>query len=986
MKCWLRAGNEPPAGNVYAEWVKSQNESYRVAETNRLIAQMPPPGSAHSPPAETLKLAKWLLASEVVVRATGISRGSRSEKAPSPPSPPSQPGIDAGSGGLGNRTPVPSSARGTPDSTLETSPAHLGTAPQPAESPPTCLLETCLHLVERVPAEGRGKAAQFVPIRFIFFNKLSKDDKLLLAYNALVLGQVLGRDIAVGKVIHGDDHATLKVKTSALAGEVRKRLEKIAALLSSSAPPDLVLNRHCAECEFHDRCRMIAVEKDDLSLLATMSAKERQKLRSKGIFTVTQLSYTFRPRRRPKRLRDKREKYHHSLKALAIREKKIHIVGTPELKIEGTPVYLDVEGLPDRDFYYLIGLRIGNGDSAVQHSLWANTVEDEGRIWQEFLAILETVEKPVLIHYGSYEKVFLKRMSELHGTPPENSGSSRALASAVNFLSFLFAQIYFPTFSNGLKETAGWLGFRWSEPGSSGLRAVMWHDIWARDMSLAGRLKLISYNAEDCHALEILAGCLKFPSTPAASGEIEPKQVRIDTGRPFEGKWGNFSTPIAEFQEINKAARWDYQRDRVFVRTNDRIRKLSKQSSPKGRNPVRVNRVIVCPEDPMCPQCGSASHPQSKLLSRVLHDLFIGKSSIRRRVVEYRYRRYFCAKCHAKFGMPAEFWARNAWGSKYGRNLIAFLLYHSIELAIPQRKTARSIRRLFGVDLKPCFLARIKNEVGGFYSQTRQMILERISRGNLAHVDETHANIEGMLGYVWVFTSLQEVAYLYSDSREGEIAKRVLAGFGGVLVTDFFSAYDSFECPQQKCLLHLIRDLNDEVLEFPFDEELKQMVMNFAQLLKPMVETVDRHGLKKHFLRRHLGEVKRFYRRFDEREWTSEAALRCRDRFLKNRTKLFTFLQHDGIPWNNNNAEHAIRAFAAIRDVVGGSSTAKSIDNALILLSVCQTCKYMGVDFLDFLRSGERDIYAFAENRRRCRRRSPAEHPQVPLVHTSANQ
>jgi hypothetical protein len=39
-------------------------------------------------------------------------------------------------------------------------------------------------------------------------------------------------------------------------------------------------------------------------------------------------------------------------------------------------------------------------------------------------------------------------------------------------------------------------------------------------------------------------------------------------------------------------------------------------------------------------------------------------------------------------------------------------------------------------------------------------------------------------------------------------------------------------------------------------------------------------------------------------------------------------------------------------------------------LSVCQTCKYMGVDFLDFLRSGEKDIHAFAESRRR-RRKSP---------------
>jgi hypothetical protein len=45
-------------------------------------------------------------------------------------------------------------------------------------------------------------------------------------------------------------------------------------------------------------------------------------------------------------LTDEREKYYHSLKALTIREKKIHIVGSPQMKIEGTPVYLDVEGLP----------------------------------------------------------------------------------------------------------------------------------------------------------------------------------------------------------------------------------------------------------------------------------------------------------------------------------------------------------------------------------------------------------------------------------------------------------------------------------------------------------------------------------------------------------------------------------------------------------------------------------------------------------------
>jgi predicted RecB family nuclease len=113
-----------------------------------------------------------------------------------------------------------------------------------------------------------------------------------------------------------------------------------------------VLIRHWSECEFQAHCRQQAVDNDDLSLLSSITLKKRPKLHSKGIFTVAQLSYTFRPRRRPKWLRDKREKYHHSLKALAIRENKVHVVGTPELRIEGTPVYLDVEGIPARDFYY----------------------------------------------------------------------------------------------------------------------------------------------------------------------------------------------------------------------------------------------------------------------------------------------------------------------------------------------------------------------------------------------------------------------------------------------------------------------------------------------------------------------------------------------------------------------------------------------------------------------------------------------------------
>jgi hypothetical protein len=165
-----------------------------------------------------------------------------------------------------------------------------------------------------------------------------------------------------------------------------------------------------------------------------------------------------------------------------------------------------------------------------------------------------------------------------------------------------------------------------------------------------------------------------------------------------------------------------------------------------------------------------------------------------------------------------------------------------------------------------------------------------------------------------------------------------------------------------------MRDLNEAVLCNPYNEELKDLVREFGRILKSIVETVHRRGLQARYLRKHIRSTERFYKLLATQTYQSEAALKCKHRFEKNRNKLFTFLNFDEIPWNNNNAEHAVKAFAKHRDIVRGSFTPKTIQKHLVLLSVCQTCKYMGVDFLDFLRSGEKDIHAFAESRRRRKR------------------
>ena len=246
-----------------------------------------------------------------------------------------------------------------------------------------------------------------------------------------------------------------------------------------------------------------------------------------------------------------------------------------------------------------------------------------------------------------------------------------------------------------------------------------------------------------------------------------------------------------------------------------------------------------------------------------------------------------------------------------------------------------------------------------FYKGTYNGILKKLVTGPLIHADETKANIKGKDAFVWVFTNLEEVVYYYAETREGGFLQELLREFRGVLVSDFYAAYDAINCPQQKCLIHLMRDLNDDLLRQPFNEDLKELVRAFAVLLKPMIETVDRFGLKAHFLRKHKGLVERFYKELSKCDYQNEITIYYKKRFEKNRNKLFTFLDYDGVPWNNNNAEHAIKAFAALRKGLGGTSSEKGIGEYLTLLSICETCKYKGVDFLGFLRSGEKDIEVF---------------------------
>ena len=147
------------------------------------------------------------------------------------------------------------------------------------------------------------------------------------------------------------------------------------------------------------------------------------------------------------------------------------------------------------------------------------------------------------------------------------------------------------------------------------------------------------------------------------------------------------------------------------------------------------------------------------------------------------------------------------------------------------------------------------------------------------------------------------------------------------------------------------------------DTELRNIAAEFGSLLREIIQTVDHYGLKSRHLRKHKRVVSHFLDSVVSKDYSSELATKYKKRFQKSGAKMFTFLDHDGVPWNNNNAEHAIKRFAKFRRDGDGRFTERSLREYLILATVFETCEFNNVNILKFLLSKEttlKDLFRMA--------------------------
>jgi len=162
----------------------------------------------------------------------------------------------------------------------------------------------------------------------------------------------------------------------------------------------------------------------------------------------------------------------------------------------------------------------------------------------------------------------------------------------------------------------------------------------------------------------------------------------------------------------------------------------------------------------------------------------------------------------------------------------------------------------------------------------------------------------------------------------------------------------------------LIKDLNDDLWGNPFDNEFETFLSEVRDLIIPIMEAVQKYGLKKRNLGKFTKQVDRFYRKvITDRRYRSDIVIKYQKRFSRYRDSLFTFLEHDGVPWHNNTAESAVWNLAMQRRI-SRNFFERGMRHNLALLGIKETCRQQDKSFFKFLFSGEKDIDQFKGPRR----------------------
>ena len=150
------------------------------------------------------------------------------------------------------------------------------------------------------------------------------------------------------------------------------------------------------------------------------------------------------------------------------------------------------------------------------------------------------------------------------------------------------------------------------------------------------------------------------------------------------------------------------------------------------------------------------------------------------------------------------------------------------------------------------------------------------------------------------------------------------SSFSGVLVSDFYAAYNHYPGLKQRCWAHLLRDIHD--LKYPEDAGLAQWAEAVHQVYTEAKASVLPRAQPGHRTQLMLEEKLMVLARPFLKDPLAVQAKLCRrmERFIK---ELFVFVSDPAVPSDNNAAERSLRHLVTSRKISGGTRSGQGTDS-----------------------------------------------------------
>jgi len=315
----------------------------------------------------------------------------------------------------------------------------------------------------------------------------------------------------------------------------------------------------------------------------------------------------------------------------------------------------------------------------------------------------------------------------------------------------------------------------------------------------------------------------------------------------------------------------------------------------------------------------------------------------------HRYRRYFCRcrdceqTCQGRDDLELP-------GAHIGPRARLLTCYARAHLGISLGKTGDLLHDFFGLTVSRAGLLGHLRWGGTLFAPVVEQFLELLRQSPVVQGDETGWRINGQTAWAWCFRDPRLALFLIDRHRSRAVIERVLGpSFAGTLVSDFYAAYNGLDCPKQRCLVHLLRELAKLREELPW-----QSVRAFIQPLIDLFRDAIQLGKDRDRLGRpaFMQAWQCILARFDDLLLTTETQHpECRRiwrRLFKHCDELFTFLNDPRVPADNNGSERDIRSLAAARNDGGTHRADWSAEAFARIKSVIVTGMKNGVRFIEY--------------------------------------